>query len=119
MTQIRLLIIILIFACDAVAEIETDRLKKAYYFVYSTCANCCQSGKGLHAYISRVIYTTGYDYDNSQGAFFDQVKIDYPNGEPIGTISNGFTSESAAKSKRRSMISHYSGEDYKIHEIKW
>ena len=104
------------------AGIETDSLKEAWFYVWSSCANCCESGEGVHYYVSNVVKANNsYDFDKLGGAFYQAVNKDYPNGAPNGSQSNAFTSQADAQKDRQELLrdwkSGYFDEQDQVHEI--
>ena len=100
MKNLRIFALLVLLTCGASAMAE-----EAYFFVWSSCKNCCQSGEGEHLYVSKVIFTNDSDWDNLQGPFIKQVKAEYPNGAKGATTSAAYETEVEAGSARRKMIS--------------
>ncbi len=99
-------------------ELQVDPLKDAYYFVWSSCANCGPQKKGLHFYVSQIVFTGRYDHKNLGGAFYAKVR-NMPNSAPNGATSNGFLTYDGALAKRREMISDRRSSKYSIHHVSW
>lgn len=103
----------------------------AKYFVYqySTCA-VCGPDREQYLFISKGITLLdcasemsymSFDFDYGLGAFFDQIKIDYPNFYKLprnGNDSNCYGSLEEAKKKRNELIEEYRSKGYKIKMVK-
>ena len=116
--------ILLLYVSPVSAEMEGDINKKAYYFVYSWCVNCCEAGEGLHAYISKVVHAERYNYDDLEHPFSEKVKIDYPKGPhkagyPVTRSNFGYTTRSEAEKDRINLIGEYKNAGDTVHEINW
>jgi hypothetical protein len=112
--------LILLISPVAQAEIETHDLSEAWFFVWSSCPNCCESGEGIHLYISNVVKAKNrYDFENLGQPFYDEVNKQYPNGAPNGEYSNGFKTREAAQAERDDFIREwkYGTDGIQIHDI--
>ena len=120
MKKIQLPLLLLLLSGSAHSDVEIDPLEEAYYYIWSGCANCCESGEGLHWYVSSVVKTTAYHDSGEVDAFFRRVRSEYPNGDPNGELSNGFTTRAEAESDRAETIRDflYNDDEAQIHDIR-
>jgi len=92
---------------------------EAYFFVWSSCQDCCESGEGQHLYVSNVIHADDSDWDQIEGPFIRQVKVEYPKGPGGATVSAAYASESEASRARQEMVDGMGRYSSQVHEIKW
>lgn len=79
--------------------------EEAYFFVWSSCQICCESGEGHHLYISKVVFSNDSDWNNLEGPFIKRVKAEYPDGAKSATVSAAYATAGEANSARKEMIS--------------
>ena len=118
---IKFLIIVGVFLSPLTAKarnIEPDRLAHAYHYVWSSCANCGPNRKGLHYYISQVVFAPHNDYRALGGSFFDVVR-NMPHAAPNGHPSSAYTTYEAATQARRKAISRMRSKKWAVHYIQW
>lgn len=113
MKQIQCISVLVLLLGSTLAVAE-----EAYYFVWSTCVDCCESGEGEHLYISNVILADDSDWDQIEGPFINQVKNDYPNSPRGATVSAGYESESEANRARQKLAGGMRSYA-QVHDIEW
>ena len=93
--------------CDK--DLENDSLKKAWHYIWSsTGCGGIDCDLGGRVFVSNLVYAR--DHSNLEGAFYDEVNIQYKNKKPnpLGHKSNGYVCRGDARNARRKFIAERS-----------
>lgn len=82
-----------------------------YFYITSNCANCnAKEENGVYFFISDIIYADYNDYKKGQGAYYNQMGIDYPKeyiNAHNGLKSARFSTHDDAKVSRQETIARW------------
>lgn len=104
--------------CDD--EIELDDSAKSWRYIWSAkvCGRWDCDGRSnnrveTRVFVSNLVYARKYDHDNLNGAFYDQIRIQYKHKthSASGTESNGYVCRGDARNARRKFIAERSDND--------
>lgn len=98
--------------------IETDKLSRSYHYAWSMCANCGPSRRGLHLYISPVLFVGGYEHAALEGPFFNVART-MRGAKPNAIRSNGYIEREYAVRARQSFVSRLRSRGYQVHYVTW
>ena len=118
--------LLLIVICSTSFKFKSDvnRNELKYFYVYSSCANCDANKKAgmLYGFFSEVIYANYNDFKKGQGAFYNQMTIDFSKEfteARNGKQSFGYSSYDEAKFARQEHIADWKKKSYKIYCLRW
>lgn len=100
--------------------------RRAYYFATSTCLRCRPNSENSHVdyFVSDIVYVSQFDFENLEGAFYDQMRIDYvwAIGARNGRSSFGYeTFEEAVRERKLTIKNRKSStrnSDMRVHRVR-